>query len=93
MIYKITNAHETDDILELNPVGLVVFDLAPNVDPSEIAIAYKECTECDTVTIFRLNDDDWEYCDDEECEGYLDGTYAALVLQGDKVVFTLHRRP
>ena len=92
MIYKITEPHDTVDILEKSPVGLVVFDVEPGVDLSKIAIAFKQCTECETVSVFGLNDLDEEYCYMEDCEGYLDGSYAALVIQGDKVVFALHRR-
>ena len=93
MIHHINHPHDTANVLEDGPTGLVVFDLAPNVDPMKIAIACKECTDCETVSFFGLDDDDVEYCDIPGCKGYLDGSYAALVIQAEKVVFALSRRP
>jgi len=92
MIYKISNPHDTSNILHDSPPGMIIFDLAPDVDPSKITIACKQCTLCETTFYFRLDDVDDEYCLIENCEGYLDGSYATLVIQGDKVVFALHRR-
>lgn len=92
MIYRINHEHDTGNVLEDTPTGLIVFDLALNVDPMKIAIACKECTQCGTTSFFGIDDDDNDYCDNPGCEGYLDGSYAALVIQGDKVVFALHRR-
>lgn len=92
MIYKISKPNDTVIILGDDPTGLIVFDLKPEVDPSEITIALKECTECGKVAAFGLDDNDQEYCEGD-CEGYLDGIYAGLVIQGDKVLFAQHRRP
>lgn len=88
MIYHITDAHDTIVTLRDNPTGLIVFDLEPEVYPSDIAIACKECTECKIVHVFDLSDEDKKYC---HCGGYLDGSYVDLVIQNDKVLFALHR--
>jgi hypothetical protein len=90
MIYKITTGYDTVRILENSSTELIIiFDLEPEVYPSDIAVVYKVCSECGMESFFGL-DDDQVYCDEDECEGYLDGTHADLVIQGDKV---LYRRP
>lgn len=92
MIYRISNPHDTANILDDYPSGMIIFDLAPDVDPSKIAIACKICTLCNTTSYLGLDDVDDEYCHIENCGGSLDGSYATLVIQGDKVVFALHKR-
>ncbi len=85
MIYKITDGHDTIKILE-EETGWIVFDLEPEVYPSDISVSFKGCN-CGIDHFFGMGDDD-EYCD--ECGDYIDGTYVDLVIQGDKV---LYRRP
>ncbi len=89
MIYEIGNPYDTINILKGNPMGLIVFDLEPEVDPSDITIAFLECTRCGTVVTHVLNTsaNADEYCD---CDCWPASTYADLVIQDNKV---LYRRP
>ncbi len=92
MIHRITDPSETARILEttLDQSELVIFDLALDVDPSKITVEFQECDECCVQFLLDMTAKAEEYCDEDLCEGYLESTFAHLVVQGDNVIY---RRP
>ncbi len=86
MIYSIKDAQQTVEILADCPTGVIVFDLDPDVDVHDITVTSMLCGCC-VETLYGIGEDVDEFCDEEGCEGYLDGSYTDLVIQGDKVLY------